>query len=535
MSKFRSKADYAQIYSGDKQGFNLGIDGAIFLKTENTPRVFQAPSIGTQGSSISAVSADTDISGGTDTSFKIAVDGGAVVDVVLVLTGLTTGVAIAAALESKINAALLAAGQDARVWASFNAGGPDQYTIYSQSTGTTSSVVVTPALSNNVADDLLLGLANSGVEAAGTNDTDFLLYTTGGPTFSQPIESNAHRSGRYHSGIVKQKKVVEWGITTYVNMSGTAGDSIDSAVRLLWKNLLGTETVSSGSAIRYRQGLPNFYFSMVRVSTIFAEYFSGLYTKEMTLTFPGDGPATCEWSGMGAKRLIAGIAKTNGAVAASANVILDSGLTERYDVGAPVMAVDDDGRTIVAGQDGSLTISSITAVSHTLGLSAAITLDDNSYIVPWNPGAVQQTGRDSIYTDLEGSFKLQSARPGICATNIVLSFNNDHVDRDNCFGSDGNDGFIAGNRLTASLSVTFDLNSEENFAEVVQSSKFLGFAPEIILGSGSGRRLKITAPKWLPAVPALEVPDSGSTPITMEGDLYQSVPGAADPFLIEFL
>jgi hypothetical protein len=533
MAKFRSKVDYAGIYAGDKQGYALGIDGAVFLKLESSPRTFAPPAIGTQGSSTSAAAPSTDISGGTDTTFRIVVDGGTLVTVVLVVAGLNTGALIAAALETKINDALLAAGQDARVWCEF-AGG--LYVIRSQSTGTTSAVVVTDGLTNNVADDLKIGIANSGVEAVGTNDADHLLYTSGGPTYSQSIESNAHRSGRYHSGVVKAKKMLEWTLGTYVNMAGTAGDSLDDPVKLLWKSLLGTEEVTASTRIRYTQGQPNTYFSMVRVGTIFGEYITGCYVKDMTLTFPGDGPATCEWSGKGSKRYIAGIAQTNGVITASASAILNAGQAKRFDAFSRVMAVSPDGRTIVAGQAGDLIVNAVDLNTHTLTLSAAITLADDGYIVPWHPGAVQQSGTDAIYTDLEGTFKFSQSSSAVCLTNISLGFVNDHTDRDNCFGSDANDGYIAGNRLSMTLSATFDLNSTENFAEVVQSAAFLGTDPEIVLGNASsGRYLRLRAPKWIPAVPPIEVPENGPVPVTMEGILYQSVPGARDPIQVDFL
>lgn len=532
MAKYRSNTNYKSIYDGDRGGINLGLDGAVFLKQEVTPRTFQAPSIGTQGKSEGDTGADTDISSGTDTSLQIAVDLNAAVVVTLTVAGKNTASLIAAELELKANAALLAAGYDSRIWVEVVGG--DQYVAHSQKTGVGSSVVITDAVSDNIADDLKLGVANGGTETAGVDDQDFLLYTTGGPTFSQPIESNSHRSGRYHSGIIKKKKVAEFNLSTYVNMSGLAGSSLDAAVKLLWKSLLGDETVS-GSAIRYRQGLPNFYMSLVRVSTIFAEYYTGAYVRDMNLSFPGDGPAMCEWSGKASKRTIAGIAKINGAVSASANVVLVAGQYKRYDLLAPVMVVDPDGRTILHGADGSLTISTITGGSEQLTLSAAVSVGDGGYIVPWHPGAVQQTGRDAIFTDLQGSFKLNAGGSSAAVTGIELSFTNDHHDFDGDFGSDSNKGFAAAERLTMGLNVTFDL-SNENYPEVVQSSQFQGFSPEIILGDpSSGRYLKVTAPKWLPAVPTIEVPESGVTPVTLEGNLFQSVPGAQDPILVEFL
>lgn len=532
MTLYRSKTDYKQIFDGDKQGYNLGLDGAIFLKQETTPRVFQAPSIGTQGNSTSASSPSTDISASTDTNFRVAVDGHAVVAITLTNAGKTTGTLIAAEIETKINAALLAAGQDGRVWCEF-AGG--LYVIHSQSTGLSSSVVVTDGATLNIADQLKIGVPNGGVETAGLDDQDFLLYTTGGPTFNQPIESNSHRSGRFHSRIIKKKKVAEFAFQTYVNMSGNAGDSLDKAVKLLWKNLLGKEVVTASTSIAYTQDLPNFYFSMVRVSTIFAEYYIGGYVKENAVTFPGAGPATCDWKGKSSKRVIAGLAKVNGAVSASATVVVDTAQASRFDPLAPVMVVDPDGRTILAGADGSLTISSLVLNTDTLTLSTTVTVGDDGYIVPWHPGAIQQTGRDAIFTDLQGSFKLRSAGSSIDVTNIALTFNNDHNDLDGYFGRDANAGFVAGNRLSMTLSVTFDLTSSETMAELVQSSTFAGFDPQVILGTvGSGRYLQINAANWIPSVPNIEVPENGPTPVTLEGMLYQSTPGAKDPIVVSF-
>jgi hypothetical protein len=272
---------------------------------------------------------------------------------------------------------------------------------------------------------------------------------------------------------------------------------------------------------------------MVRVSTIFGEYYTGGYTRDMTLTLAGDAAGTCEWSGKAAKRLIAGLARVNGVVTASTDVIIENGQTDRYDALAPIMLVDTDGRTILYGADGSLNIASIDALTHTLVMSQAVTLADNAFVVPWNPAALSSTGRDAIFTDLEGSVKLKAAGSNICTTNIQLSFTNEHTDFDNCFGAETNMGFAAANRLTMALSIGFDL-SNHNFAEVVQSANFAGFNPEIILGSVSGRHLKITAPKWIPSVPSIEVPENGVTPVTLEGNLYQSAAGANDAILVEF-
>lgn len=531
--KHRSLVDYAEIYSCDKQGYNLGLDASIFIRRQATRTSFERPRIGVQGHSFGGATASTNISAGTDNALKIAVNGGAVVDVVLTLAGLTTGAAIAAELETAINTALAAASQDGRVWVEFDSG-TTSYKVYSQSTGTASTVVITNATVNNVADELKIGVANGATETAGTNDLDSLLYTAGGPKFSQPVESNPHRSGRYHAGIIKKKTMAEFDMDLLINMAGLAGASLDTAYRVLMENVFGSETVIASTAIIYKQSIPCFYFSMVKVSTIFGEYYTGGYCKDWTLSIAGDAPGTQKFSGRAGSMVEAGLAQINGAVSASTDVILDAGLTDRYDELAPVMVVAADGRTVVAGVDGTLTIASIDKLLNKLVLSAAVSVDDNGFIAPWHPGAVQQSGTDNVYTDLVGSFKFDPAGSEIDTTSIELTVANNHIDLDNRFGKKDNAGFVAGNRVDMNLSVGFDL-SNETYAQIVQAKKFGGFAPEIVIGDAvSGRHLKVAIKKWIPSVPPKELPENGTTPITMEGALYQSTPGARDPISVEY-
>ena len=285
MTKYRSKNDYAQIYGGDKQGFNTGLEGFLYLRKETTARSFLPPRIGTQGKSVGAAAAITDISALTSPTLKIALRGAAALSVTLTPAGNTTGTLVAAALESAINTALQAIGSDHRVWTLF-ASGDSHYEIYDQETGVLSSVVITDGVTNDVAAALKLGTTHAGVETVGTDDSDYLLMTTGGPKYMQTVESNQHRSGRFHSGIVKKKKTAEFDFETYVNMGGTAGASIDNSIALLLENVLGTKVVNSGTNIIFTQGLPNFTMSLVRVSTIFGEYYTGSYTKGMELKFP---------------------------------------------------------------------------------------------------------------------------------------------------------------------------------------------------------------------------------------------------------
>lgn len=132
-----------------------------------------------QATSTSASSPSTDISGGSDTNFKIAVDKNPVVSITLTLTGLDSGANIAAGLESAINAALAAAGQGSRVDVDYAS---SLYVITSRLRGNRSSVVVTAGSSANVADDLKIGVAANGVEVAGFKGTQLCVSDVAGKT-----------------------------------------------------------------------------------------------------------------------------------------------------------------------------------------------------------------------------------------------------------------------------------------------------------------------------------------------------------------
>ena len=534
--KYRSLIDFAAIQAGNREGINLGLDGSIFIRRESTTRTFERPRIGTQGVSEGALGASTDLSSGTNASLDVAVDGGMVVTATLAgLAGLTTGVLIEQALETAINTALIASGQDGRVWVEFDAI-DELYNVYSQKTGTTSSVVITDAAVNNVAVDLNLGILNAGTESIGLNDQDFFLYTTGGITFNQPVESNPHRTGRFHSGIIRQKKVVEFDMDAMLNMEGAAGNSLDNAIRLLYESMTGTENVVVNDSINYVQGLPNFTFSVVKASTIFAEYFTGCYVKDYTLTAPGDSPVTQKFTGMGSDGAIAGIGVVDGLVNANAVVTLQSTPfkhSERFSAGSRVMLVGSDGRTITTGVDGTLLVVTTSDSLNQITLSEQVSAADASYIVFWHPGAIQQTGRDNIYTDLEGSFKFTSSGNTVCASNITLTLTNDHIDLNNCFGVDVNEGFAAGNRATWVLEVTLDL-SGENLGDLVRSRNFGGLDGDLIIGNVSGRYLLVDFKKWIVSVPSIDLPENGTTPVSFTGTLYQSSPGSRDPITLSF-
>ena len=71
----------------------------------------------------------------------------------------------------------------------------------------------------------------------------------------------------------------------------------------------------------------------------------------------------------------------------------------------------------------------------------------------------------------------------------------------------------------------------QNFNKVLN---FEGQALTVKLGNVSGRHLELAMPKVLFSVPAFAVPDSGSIPVSFEGDALQSSLDAADELTIHF-
>lgn len=115
------------------------------------------------GTSVSGASPSTDISAGSNTNFKISVDGDTAETVTLTLTGLTSGAAIATEMQAKIRAL---GGNKAAVTVAYTT----VYTITSSKLGTGSHVVITDGSTASVAAALKIGAANGGTETAGTGD-----------------------------------------------------------------------------------------------------------------------------------------------------------------------------------------------------------------------------------------------------------------------------------------------------------------------------------------------------------------------------
>ena len=159
-SSFKVSIPMAALLDGNGLGELLLAQFGSDVKTQCAP-------LDTAGYHTSGANPSTDISGGSDNSFKIKVDGASTWETVaLTLTTKNTGAKIATEMQSKIRAK---GGAYATVVVAYVGTPPtNTYLITSGSVGATSAVTITDAVSASVADELKIGSLNGGADTAGT-------------------------------------------------------------------------------------------------------------------------------------------------------------------------------------------------------------------------------------------------------------------------------------------------------------------------------------------------------------------------------
>jgi len=376
--------------------------------------------------------------------------------------------------------------------------------------------------------------------------TDFLFTLGGGSiAFSQPFESSPHRSGRHNTDIIKKKKECTWSLSTYFNIDETLGAAaaaeIDAPVKLLFKSLLGGETLTAGAVYQPTVD-PTVTFSIYENGDQWARQSVAGFVDSCNMAFPGDGEATAEWSGAAKEAFLVGIGRS--VVANAANTVtLGSALEgKRFPVGSQVMIVKSDGLTRSTDTpDGSA--RTVTAVAGAVvTLSGAVLTDAVGsgptpiYLAYYEP--VAKTAINNPVTGLVGSVSVVGLT-NPCFRNASVNITQDHELVNYCFGSDSLDApfFIPASRLN--VEVTLEMNINKRVVEFYNGVQaFDAQDILIVLGggaSGTGRRLEIDLPKVRFPVPAFSVPDTGSIPVAFTGMAYQTVVDAADEIVVSFI
>ena len=187
-------------------------------------------------------------------------------------------------------------------------------------------------------------------------DTDFFYALEGGTIdYGQGFDESPHRSGRHVNNTIKQKKALSWGFQTFINIDEAVSPGgpteIDPAIRLLWRSLMGKEFVrvlgpDLFDGLEYStESAPNVTFSLFSVVDKFAQQARGCFVEAGNFTFPGDGQAQIDWSGMGKDAFTVGIAKSIIDNSGLSTVTLVAGDGRQMKVGAVVMIITGTGST----------------------------------------------------------------------------------------------------------------------------------------------------------------------------------------------
>ncbi len=395
--------------------------------------------------------------------------------------------------------------------------------------------------SSSLEQAIFLKLESSRGQLIGPTPTDF-LYSLAGTSveYSQPIESSPHRSGRHHNDIIKGKKEMSWSLPLLFNIDETlpaaSSAEVDTPVRLLYKSALGKEVTAAGAVYTSEED-PSVTFSLFQYGDKWATMSAGCFVDQLVISLPGDGNAQQTFSGMGKEAILVGIGKST--VANSANTVtLQAGEGKRFPVGCLVMGIKADGVTRSSDTPaGSSRI--VTAVSgDVVTLSGAPLTDMNGsvasvYLVYYEPAS--KTGISNPVTGLKGSVSIVGMNE-TCLRSATITIANAHEAVNYCYGFDGLHGsyFVPASRMTATLAIEMNLNAEVlEMINKIQS--FESQEIEIVLGDDAGRHFKAEMPRVIFSVPSIPVPETGSIPISFEGNCYQSALDAADEITLSFI
>lgn len=374
--------------------------------------------------------------------------------------------------------------------------------------------------------------------------TDFFLHLSGASAnFDQPVESSPHKSGRHNLSVIKQKTKTEWKIPTFFNIDTTLGSvavtEIDPALRVLWKSLLGRERTVSSGLVYDSADDPSTTFTLFENLDVMGKQAPGAYVEAGAASFPGDGQAKMEWSGMAKTMYEVGIGKSIVAnIANTVTVATGEGL--RFPVGGKVMIIKNDGTTR-STDTASGTARTVTAVSgDVVTVDGAVLSDaDGSstpvYLCYYEPGGTI-SAINNPQTGLQGSVTVSTFAGLMCVRSATVTMTNNHEPEDYCYGKEGlgDKIFTPGGRLAVEASLEFNLDKEAvGFLNHLRA--FTGENITLVLGDTSLRYLQVLLPKVIFAVPPVPVPDSGTIPITCSGMAYETANDAADEVTVKFL
>jgi hypothetical protein len=373
-------------------------------------------------------------------------------------------------------------------------------------------------------------------------DSDFTFILEGGSmNFSQPLESSLHRSGRHNNNTILKKKTLEWSYPTYINIdTGVAAGAseIEDGIKTLWRSALGRETIDVTGCAYDSANDPSTTFTIFEVGDMWCKQGYGCFVDSAEIQFVGDGESQINWSGMGVESYLVGMSQSIIDNNGGNTVTVAAGEGKRFPVGSMVMLVESDGVTRSADTPNGSPRIVTDVTGDVVTLDGAVLADaDGSvtpvYLVYYEPEA--PVGIDNPQVGLVGDF-ISASMGGQCVRNATISIANNHEPVNYCFGTDALDGsiFVPASRLEVTASVEINM-SKANVGIYNDIQNQIAQDLQFILGDSTTRHLQVTLPRVEFTTPSIDVPSSGSIPVTFEGVAYQTSLDAADEIEVKYL
>jgi hypothetical protein len=373
-------------------------------------------------------------------------------------------------------------------------------------------------------------------------DSDFTFVLAGGSmSFSQPQESSPHRSGRHNNNTILKKKTLEWSYPTYVNIdTGVAAGAteVEDGIKVLWESALGRETIDVTGCAYDSANDPSTTFTIFEIGDMWCKQGYGCFVDSAEIQLVGDGESQINWSGMGVESYLVGMSQSVIDNNGGNTVTVAAGEGKRFPVGSMVMLVESDGLTRSADTpNGSPRfVTSVAGDVVTLDGAALADADGSVtpvYLVYYEPES--PVGIDNPQTGLVGDF-ISASMGGQCVRNATINIANNHEPVNYCFGTDALSGslFVPASRLEVSVSVEINLN-KENVGIYNDIQNFVDQDLQFILGDSTTRHFQVTLPRVEFTTPSIDVPESGSIPVTFEGIAYQTALDAANEIEVKYL
>jgi len=311
------------------------------------------------------------------------------------------------------------------------------------------------------------------------------------------------RSTRSVGKTTRGKRSCTWSLTGYILPSGALGFPFNAGV--IFKHAFGKEVITGGTDIIYTllKDIETAFngLSITRFGNHFVQTAVDAVVQELTIKGVSGELATFEASGDASDEVYGGTSTVGLAASAGSGTVqvaINDGVKYSIGTSIEVNGIGIHKVTAVAGDILSVTPS----------VTAAQVVAQT--VAPSEP--TQSTFGDPLH-GISGSFLVDGVAIPVISSSVKIS--NNFEMRNNEYGTTVASGFSGGTR-----EVTFETElhlTPSSFRSFGRSQTLVQSLLNLNIGAVAGSRLSVSMAKTEADIPAIEIPDTGETSITLSG------------------